>query len=178
MSGTPADAHFRFESAALSIEFAGPEDWVAAQIAFFTERMRQAMGEAEAQQQRETARTVEDDGGATSEPDPAGDAPPPAAPPLAEFYARARSREGRGALQEKILIFAYYLRTHGGRDEVTIDELRACFELVGTDAPRSLANTLGIMKRTQGFFEPGSGRGRYALSDKGLRYVRGLAGAQ
>ena len=36
----------------------------------------------------------------------------------------------------------------------------------------------GIMKRNQGFFESGSARGHYLLTDTGNAYVRRLIGAQ
>lgn len=97
---------------------------------------------------------------------------------IVEFYKRARSREGRGALQETILIFAYYLRDLRGQAEFSIDQIASCFTLADATPPSSLANTLGIMKRTQHFFDAGEGRGRYVLTDKGAAYVRRLIGAQ
>ena len=87
-------------------------------------------------------------------------------------------RIARGALQETILIFAYFLREYRGKEDFSIENLNACFSLVGVAPPKSLANTLGIMKRNQKFFHAGSRRGHYTLTDKGVAYVRRLIGAQ
>lgn len=98
-------------------------------------------------------------------------------PTLEQFYRRARSREGRGALQETILIFAYFLKAYREKEEFSIESLNACFSLVGAAPPKSLANTLGMMKRTQKFFAAGSQRGHYTLTAAGTAYVKRLIGA-
>jgi hypothetical protein len=76
-----------------------------------------------------------------------------------------------------ILIFAYFLREYRGKEEFGIENLNACFSLVGVTPPKSLANTMGIMKRAQKFFHAGSRRGQYALTDRGVAYVKRLVGA-
>ncbi len=149
---------FRFKSPGLEVEFAGPEEFVEAQIAHLRKRMLREMGL-----------------GARATPAPETSS---AKPSLEDFYRRARSREGRGALQETILIFAYFVREYRSKDEFSIENLNGCFSLVGVTPPKSLANTLGIMKRSQRFFAAGSQRGHYALTEKGVAYVRRLIGAQ
>jgi hypothetical protein len=163
-------ARFRFKSKGLEVDFEGREDFLTAQI----EHLRPAFERELRRLAEETARSApaaETVGGAA----PSGE--PGAGPSLEEFYRRAKSREGRGALQEMILIFAYFLREHRGKEEFGIENLNACFSLVGVTPPRSLANTMGIMKRTQKFFHAGSRRGQYALTDKGIAYVKRLVGA-
>ena len=161
MSGEQADAVFRFKSKGLEVEFAGPEEFVASQIAFLEKRLSREMGAP-----------------ATREAEAAATPPEEPLPSLDEFHKRVRSREGRGALQETILIFAYYLAEYRHKDHFSIEDLSACFALVGVAPPKSLANTLGIMKRNQRFFDAGSRRGQYTLTEKGIAYVRRLIGAQ
>ena len=161
-------ARFQFKSKGLEVEFEGREDFLEAQIA----HLKPAL-------ERELKRLSDETHGA-AEPASAAPAAPAAAsgsPTLEEFYRRAKGREGRGALQEMILIFAYFLREYRGKEEFGIENLNACFSLVGVTPPKSLANTMGIMKRTQKFFHSGSRRGQYALNEKGIAYVRRLIGA-
>lgn len=164
----PAEpARFAFKSKNLEVEFEGTPDFVTAQI----ERLKGVIvRETEAAAPGGTG----EDGGADG--DGAGGAR--RAVTLDQFYRRAKSREGRGALQETILIFAYYLREYRGQDDFSIENLNACFSVVGVTPPKSLANTLGIMKRNQKFFHAGARRGRYTLTEKGVAYVRRLIGAQ
>jgi hypothetical protein len=169
-----ADSHnarFRFKSKGLEVEFEGQDDFLSAQI----EHLRPAL-------ERELARVADESAkSAPAAAQPSADVDGPAAsaggPSLEDFYRRAKSREGRGALQEMILIFAYFLREYRGKEEFGIENLNACFSLVGVTPPKSLANTMGIMKRAQRFFTSGSRRGQYALTDKGVAYVKRLVGA-
>lgn len=158
-------ARFHFRSQDLEVEFEGGEDFVAGQI----QHLRAAM-EAEA---HKAGGAPAADGNATG----GGGEGAGGVPSLEQFYRRARSREGRGALQETILIFAYFLREYRSKDDFSIENLNACFSLVGVQPPKSLANTLGIMKRNQKFFHAGSRRGHYQLTEKGIAYVRRLIGA-
>jgi len=160
----PTFARFVFKSNRLEVEFEGRDDFVTAQIqhlrdGFFREEAAAAAAAA------------------PGAPAPTGSSAVPGQPSLEEFYRRAKSRQGRGALQETVLIFAYFLREHRGQEEFGIDNLNACFSLVGVTPPKSLANTLGIMKRTQKFFHAGSRRGQYTLTEKGTAYVKRLIGA-
>jgi hypothetical protein len=158
-------ARFAFKGKDLEVEFEGRADFVTAQIehfkAAFLARQQEAL-----------------QAGGADAAAPAGAAARPAdgEPSLEDFYKRAKSRVGRGALQETILIFAYFLRTRRHKEEFGIDNLNACFSLVGVAPPKSLANTLGIMKRNLKFFQSGTRRGAYTLTEKGLAYVKRLAG--
>jgi hypothetical protein len=165
-------ARFRFKSKGLEVEFEGEDSFLSAQI----EHLKPAL-------ERELKRLADEAAQATPA---AADAPAvsaesggaaPGSPSLEEFYRRAKSREGRGALQEMILIFAYFLREYRGKEEFGIENLNACFSLVGVTPPKSLANTMGIMKRAQRFFTSGSRRGQYALTDKGVAYVKRMVGS-
>jgi hypothetical protein len=167
----PSFARFSFKSRRLEVEFEGRDDFVTAQIqhmraGFFREDPPAASAAGAAPSPAGAA--------AAGTPGTAAVSGPPS---LEDFYRRAKSRQGRGALQETILIFAYFLREHRGQEEFGIDNLNACFSLVGVTPPRSLANTLGIMKRTQKFFHSGSRRGQYTLTEKGSAYVKRLIGA-
>jgi len=170
-SADPLHARFRFKSKGLEVEFEGKDDFLSAQI----EHLKPAL-------ERELARISGDAakpaGGASPAVAATADAAAaPGAPSIEEFYRRAKSREGRGALQEMILIFAYFLREYRGKEEFGIENLNACFSLVGVTPPKSLANTMGIMKRSLKFFTSGSRRGQYALTDKGVAYVKRLVGS-
>ncbi len=165
---SPAAARFTFKSKGLEVEFEGPDEFVTAQIQYLKEAFARETGRAADEVAPAPAAPEGSAAGATGTPG--------GSPSLEEFYRRARSREGRGALQETILIFAYFLREFRSKDEFTIENLNACFSLVGVTPPRSLANTLGIMKRNQKFFDSGSRRGTYQLTEKGIAYVRRLIG--
>jgi len=168
MTAGEEEAVFRFSSPGLSVDFEGPEKFVEAQLARVRDKVRQEMGLAAAAGPADAGEAAATDTNEEAAPDPS----------LTEFYERARSREGRGALQEMILIFAFFLRTYRAQSEVSIDSLTACFDDVGAAPPKNLANTLGIMKRKQGVFAAGSARGHYALTDDGVAYVQRLIGAQ
>lgn len=166
-------ARFHFRTRGLELEFAGREDFVSSQIAHMWDGLlRSAAAPQITAPQTAVAAPA-------PLPAPAAESAAPAAsaaPSLEEFYRRAKSRDGRGAIQETILLFAYFLRRHRGKEEFGIDNLNACFSLVGVTPPRSLANTLGIMKRNLKLFQSGSRRGTYTLTDKGTAYVKRLIG--
>ncbi len=157
-----SDASFRFAGPGLTVEFAGSEEFVAAQVARVLGRIKLELQLAVTATPRVKT--------------------PPATPrgsaSLPEFYKRVHSREGRGALREMVLIFAYFLREYRGESGFSIDNISACFDEVGTPPPRNLANTLGIMKRTHGFFDARGMRGHYALTEKGVAYVARMIGAR
>jgi hypothetical protein len=171
--GAAQVARFAFRSKDLEVEFEGGEDFLCAQI----EHLKPAFERELKRVAAEAAKTAAAAGAAAGAAAAAGDGGQPGAPSLEEFYRRAKSREGRGALQEMIIIFAYFLREYRGKEEFGIENLNACFSLVGVTPPKSLANTMGIMKRAQKFFHAGSRRGQYALTDKGIAYVKRLVGS-
>jgi len=159
-------ARFQFDAKDLHLDLAGPPEFVNAQIEFFRPALRRALGYPEAP--------------AAAAPAPAGGAPAGGEgggggrSALEEFMRRVRTRVGRGALQERILLFIYYLTEVKGRNEVGTEDINFCFDLLGLERPKSLANTLGIMKRTQMLLDAGSRRGTYCVTEKGNAQVQSL----
>ena len=114
------DGVFRFSSPGLEIEFEGPESFVEGQIARIEGRILRELGIAPTEQ-------------------PAADPPG-----LAEFTERARTREGRGALQETILIFAYYLARYREAEHFTIEDIRKAVRWVhALEPPRPALEITG-----------------------------------
>ncbi|MCE9637930.1 MAG: hypothetical protein K8T90_19695 [Planctomycetes bacterium] len=184
-------ARFYFKGIDLEVEFEGRADFVSAQVdhfkvSFAAQQAAAATAQAPAvpaapapaapAATAATAATVA--AASTPAAAPATESTPaaPGAVSLEAFYKNAKSRNGRGALQETILIFGYFLNHYRGKEEFGIDNLNACFSLVGVTPPRSLANTLGIMKRSLKFFSSGSRRGTYSMTEKGNAYVKRLVG--
>ena len=172
-AGESPEARFHFVSKDLRLEFSGSPEYVNGQVDFFRAAIRRALGYAES------------DAGASRSPagtgPGAGNARPPAAgeegsgrSALDEFLRKVRTRVGRGALQERILLFIYYLTEVKGRAEVGTEDINFCFDLLGLERPKSLANTLGIMKRNQALLNSGGRRGTYTCTEKGRGQVQGL----
>jgi hypothetical protein len=154
-----SDARFSFTSPEFEVEFRGSEEFVSEQVALVRPRIRMVLS---------TLSQVEI---------PEGEALAASAaerPSLEEFYLKAKTREGRGALQDSILIFAHYMQAHQGKHEFSIEDLNFCFDLLNIQRPKSLANTLGILKRDRRLLHSGSRRGTYALSEKGQERVQRL----
>jgi len=162
--GDAPEARFQFASKDLRLELAGSPEYVGSQIEFFRPALRRALGYPEAAPAAPAAGPASH-GGA----DNAG-----GRSALEEFMRRVRTRVGRGALQERILLFIYYLTEVKGRNEVGTEDINFCFDLLGLERPKSLANTLGIMKRTQNLLDAGSRRGTYCVTEKGRGQVQGL----
>ncbi|MFB3065453.1 MAG: hypothetical protein ACE10D_02965, partial [Planctomycetota bacterium] len=95
-------------------------------------------------------------------------------PSLADFYKSRRTRRGRGAIQEALLLFGFYLQAVEGNVEFSIEQVGGCFGVVGLDLPKNLHHAVGTLKRKHGWFEEGSKRGRYRVSSEGLKLVRPL----
>ena len=66
------------------------------------------------------------------------------------------------------------LQEEQGKHEFSIEDLNFCFDYLNLERPKSLANTLGILKRDRRLLHSGSQRGTYALAEKGLEKVRRL----
>jgi hypothetical protein len=163
----PAAARFRFVSRDLRLELGGPPEYVNGQIEFFKPALRRALGYPEAPAPAPAPAPSGGGGYPTG-----GEAGGRSA--LEEFMRRVRTRVGRGALQERILLFIYYLTEVKGRNEVGTEDINFCFDLLGLERPKSLANTLGIMKRNQGLLDAGSRRGTYSVTDMGRSQVQSL----
>jgi len=162
MSGTP-ETVFRFAAEGVDLEFAGSEAFVEKQLVRFQAFLKGAAGAPEAPAPTPVAVAA---------------APAPAAPPagvstetLEEFYAARPLREGRGAIQDRILLFIYFLRQVQGKREVSGDDILWCFQQLGIPEPKNLHNALGILKRKIGHLQEGTRRGLYALSSDGIAYV-------
>ena len=135
----------KFTSQDVTIELQGSEDFVERQIKFFKHYLR-------------------------SEPAPAE--PGVKAPSLSDFFKRRRPRSGRGAIQEALLLFGYYLQEVDGQSEFSIEQIGGCFGVVGRPMPKNLHHAVGTLKRKHGWFQEGSKRGSYRLSEKGKKLIR------
>jgi hypothetical protein len=145
------DTVLKFTTKDVTIELQGSEEFVERQIRFFKHYL------------------------ATSEAPPE----PPAAgpgdrPTLATFFEQRSSRTGRGAIQEALLLFGYYLEDVEGLPEFSIEQIGGCFGVVGRGLPKNLHHAVGTLKRKHKWFQEGSKRGYYRLSDKGRKLVRPL----
>ena len=97
----------------------------------------------------------------------------PARRRLDVFFAARPLREGRGAIQDRILLFIYYLQKVQGKREVSGDDITWCFQQLNIPQPKNLHNALGILKRKIKHLQEGTKRGLYALSPDGETYVEG-----
>ncbi len=155
----PVQARFCFNSPTLSVEFRGTEEFVKEQLDLVRGRIREVLLSVPKAEPGDP---------------PAEVAEAREAPTLEEFYLKAKTREGRGALQDSILIFAHYMMAHQGKHEFSIEDLNFCFDLLNIQRPKSLANTLGILKRDRRLLHSGSRRGTYSLADRGQERVKRL----
>jgi hypothetical protein len=146
---------FRFAAEGVDLEFAGSEDFVEKQLSRFQQFLRGAVGIADA----------------TPAAAPAAAEPPKES--LEAFFAARPMREGRGAIQDRILLFIYYLQRIQGKREVSGDDIVWCFQQLGIEEPKNLHNALGILKRKIKHLQEGSKRGLYSLSPEGASYVEG-----
>ena len=149
---------FRFTAEGVDLEFSGSEDFVEKQVQRFRRFLEGSVG-VESQ------------------------VPPPAAAPTAApggpkesleaFYGARQLREGRGAIQDRILLFIYYLQQVQGKREVSGEDILWCFQQLSIERPKNLHNALGILKRKLKHLDEGSRRGLYQLSQIGREYVEG-----
>jgi hypothetical protein len=147
---------FKFTAEGVDLEFAGSEEFVERQVQRFRQFLESAVGTEGAAE-------------AVAEPAPAG-----AGTETFDVFCRTRPvREGRGAIQDRILLSIYYMNVARKKREVSGDDILHCFRTTGWERPKNLHNALGILKRKLGFLQEGSGRGLYQLSPKGLQYVEG-----
>ncbi|MCZ6571869.1 MAG: hypothetical protein O7C98_01735 [Planctomycetota bacterium] len=145
----------KFTSNEVTIELQGSEDFVERQIQFFRRHLQEARVAG-----AETATALPSGAEGT--------------PSLADFYKSRRTRRGRGAIQEALLLFGFYMQAVEGNVEFSIEQVGGCFGVVGLDLPKNLHHAVGTLKRKHGWFEEGSKRGRYRVSSEGLKLVRPL----
>lgn len=141
---------FRFSAEGVDLQFAGTEEFVEKQLARFRPFLHSAVGAP-----------------------PPETASAPAAPKesLDAFYGARPLREGRGAIQDRILLFIYYLQRVQGKGEVSGDDIQWCFQQLGIPQPKNLHNALGVLKRKLKFLQEGTKRGLYSLSPAGQSYL-------
>ena len=137
----------KFTADDVTIELKGSEDFVERQIQFFKHYLSNGAAHVE-------------------------EAPAVERPPLAEFFEPRASRKGRGAIQEALLLFGYYLQEVEGLPEFSIEQVGGCFAVVGRPMPKNLHHAVGTLKRKQKWFLEGSKRGLYRVSDIGKKLVR------
>ena len=150
----PAETVFRFAAEGVDLEFAGSEDFVEKQLVRFRPFLQGAVGLVP-----------------EAPPVPVEHEAPKES--LDAFYAARPLREGRGAIQDRILLFIYYLQKVQGKREVAGDDIQWCFQQLNITQPKNLHNALGILKRKIGYLQEGSKRGLYSLSPEGESYVEG-----
>jgi hypothetical protein len=145
----------KFTAKDVTIELQGSEEFVERQIRFFKHYLANG-----------AAAPAEAVPGAVAQ-----------RPNLASFFEERASHAGRGAIQEALLLFGYYLQDVEGQPEFSIEQIGGCFGVVGRPLPKNLHHAVGTLKRKQKWFEEGSKRGCYRLSEKGRKLVRPFAPA-
>jgi len=155
------DAHspetvFKFTAEGVDLEFAGTEAFVERQVKRFRSFLEGAVG-------------LDEPVATTTEP-AEGSASPQS---FAEFVETRPPREGRGAIQDRILLSIYFMNVVRKQRELGADDILFCFRQAGWQEPKNLHNALGILKRKIGHLQEGSRRGLYQLSPDGLRYMEG-----
>jgi len=152
---------FRFTAEGIDLEFAGSEVFVEKQVERFSAFLEGAVGQAAAAAGVGplTAGEGRDDG---QEKGPET---------LSDFYAARPTREGRGAIQDRILLFIYYMQNVQGKQAVSKEDIAWCFQQVDLAVPKNLLNALGNMKRKLGYLQGGGRRGLYRLAPRGQQYV-------
>ncbi|MDJ0974254.1 MAG: hypothetical protein QNJ98_07330 [Planctomycetota bacterium] len=144
---------FRFTAEGVDLEFAGSEAFVEKQVQRFRQFLEGAAGLASTESAPAEAK--------------------PERPTLDAFAAAHPVRQGRGSIQDRILLYTFFLQKVQGKAEVRGDDIHWCFQQLGLERPKNLHNALGILKRKLGYLQEGSARGRYQLSPKGETYVQG-----
>lgn len=137
----------KFTAADVTIELQGSEDFVERQIKFFKHYLN---GDP-------SIETAGEESGQLG---------------LEEFFKARASRTGRGAIQEALLLFGYYLQFVEEQPEFSIEQIGSCFDVVGRTQPKNLHHAVGTLKRKHGWFTEGSKRGFYRVSEAGQKLVK------
>ena len=149
---------FKFTAEGVDLEFEGSEEFVEKQVQRFRTFLEAAIGDSSGGPAA---------GGATTAPGRRGGG----AGPPGGVVAAPPTREGRGAIQDRILLFIYYLENVQGKHAVSKEDISWCFQQVGLSTPKNLLNALGNMKRKLHYLQGGGRRGLYQLAPKGQQYV-------
>ena len=147
---------FKFTAEGVDLEFAGTEAFVERQVRRFRSFLEGAVGI--------------DEMPAAAAP---GNGEPGDIPDFKSFVATRPPREGRGAIQDRILLSIYYMNVVRKQRELGADDILFCFRQAAWEEPKNLHNALGILKRKIGHLQEGSRRGLYQLSPEGLKYMEG-----
>jgi hypothetical protein len=142
----------KFTTKDVTIELAGSEEFVERQIRFFKHYLAGTALEAADEPERDKGKR----------------------PGLHDFFLERASKAGRGAIQESLLLFGYYLQEVEGQPEFSIEQIGGCFGVVGRPLPKNLHHAVGTLKRKHKWFQEGSKRGYYRLSDRGRKLVKPL----
>jgi hypothetical protein len=161
------EARFAFESPEFTVEFRGSEKFVTEQMEHVRERVHAILAS-------ENGPPAESASPARSGSPSGSESGRGEKPTLESIYLKAKTREGRGALQDSVIIFAHYMQAYQNKLEFSIEDLNFCFDLLNIRRPKSLANTLGIIKRDRKLLHSGGKRGTYTLSERGKEKVRRL----
>ena len=156
MSDQGPETVFKFTAEGVDLEFAGTEAFVERQVKRFRSFLEGAVGIDEGTQ-------------------PSGGGAPAATevPDFATFVGSRPPREGRGAIQDRILLSIYYMNVVRKQRELGADDILYCFRQADWEEPKNLHNALGILKRKIGHLQEGSRRGLYQLSPAGVQYMEG-----
>ena len=155
-NGPGPETVFKFTAEGVDLEFAGTEEFVERQVKRFRSFLEGAVGLDEGAPAAEGAAPATDE-----------------IPDFAAFVANRPPREGRGAIQDRILLSIYYMNVVRKQRELGADDILYCFRQASWEEPKNLHNALGILKRKIGHLQEGSRRGLYQLSPAGLQYMEG-----
>ena len=112
----------KFTTSDVTIELAGSEDFVERQIRFFKHYLDNDSNGSDAS-------------GGTAE-----------TPSLETFFKERASRSGRGAIQEALLLFGYYLEDVVGQPEFSIEQIGWMLRRGGAAAPQKPPSRRGDPK--------------------------------
>ena len=148
------DTLFKFVTEQLGFELEGSEEFVREQMQAFLPFVQSVAGTgAEAEE-------AEEEG------------------PLRRWYRETVPEGQTPNMQDHILVFAYFLYRQKRQFIFVPDDMKASFEELKREVPKSLLQIMGSLKRDQGMLYPGNKRGEYSLTPEGIRYVEKLLGIQ
>jgi hypothetical protein len=154
MSEPSPQTVFRFTAAGIDLEFAGTEEFVLRQVERFRPFLEGAVHQS-----------------GVPAPAPPPPAPAPKEGSLQSYFDARPTREGRGAIQDRILLFVHYLQSVQGKNAASKEDIAWCFQQVGLSPPKNLLNALGNMTRKLGLLQRGGRRGLYQVAPKGRQYI-------
>lgn len=91
----------------------------------------------------------------------------------AEFRAFVKRLGPEAAAPDRqVLAVAFYLWHYEKRDEVTAEDISGCFRAIGLEPPEGLRDLLEDLSQRLRFMAPGAHAGAWAISTKGVNYVK------